>query len=102
MKISRNAMDAIKKYSWPGNIRELQHTLEKAVILCNSETIEPDDLQLYSAAYDAYQRPKSLEEMERLMIIAAIKTKASNMSAAADELGITRQTLYNKLKKYGL
>jgi transcriptional regulator of acetoin/glycerol metabolism len=87
-------------YSWPGNIRELQHTIEKAVILSDSNIIKPDDLypRQTSTADGAFPFT-TLEEMEKQMIQKAIEKNNGNFTAAADQLGVTRQTLYNKLKK---
>lgn len=101
LKINRAAMDKLLKYKWPGNIRELQHTIEKAVILSDSQVLKPDDFfirQLNSGKTE--HQHLTIEEMEKRMIINEIEKCAGNMSSAAEQLGITRQTLYNKIKKY--
>lgn len=100
LKISRHALDKLTEYSWPGNIRELQNTIEKAVILSEDNIIKPEDLYLRPVIREigADSFP-TLEEMEQNMIRAALDKHNGNYTAAAEQLGITRQTLYNKLKK---
>ncbi|MCL1973703.1 MAG: sigma-54 dependent transcriptional regulator [Bacteroidetes bacterium] len=86
-------------YGWPGNVRELQHTLEKAVILSHgTHLIVPDFLQVVHNN----REEETLEEMELRIIKKTLSQYGSNLTAAAGRLGITRQTLYNKMKKYGL
>ena len=93
------------QYPWKGNIRELEHAIEKAVILCDNEQLPPEAFQLQPAtSTSAPLTPTvtTLEEMEVKMISQAIDTYDGNLSAVAAQLGISRQTLYNKMKKYGL
>lgn len=100
---SADAEREMTAYPWAGNIRELQHTVEKAVILCDGEQINPSTLLLRPAPEAQAQAPIStLEEMERTMIAQAMSQLGGNLSAVAQQLGITRQTLYNKIKRYGL
>ncbi len=100
LKINLQAYDKLMNYSWPGNIRELQHTIEKAVILSDSNIIKQDDLYLRETGSVDDSFPfRTLEEMEKQMIRKAIEKNSGNFTAAADQLGVTRQTLYNKLKK---
>jgi DNA-binding NtrC family response regulator len=98
------AMKALELYSWPGNIRELQHTIEKAVILSSSETITAVDLNLSISSKDSSSSTglKTLDELERIALQNALAEHQGNIVQAAKALGITRQTLYNKLKKYGV
>jgi DNA-binding NtrC family response regulator len=99
LKINHQAYDKLLKYSWPGNIRELQHTIEKAVILCETVVIKPDDLYLKPSHVTTHGSSfTTLEKMEKLMIQEAIERNKGNLTAAAEELGVTRQTLYNRLK----
>jgi DNA-binding NtrC family response regulator len=103
LKINQAAQEKLLRYPWPGNIRELQHTIEKAVILSDSDVLKPEDFffkQIISSKYE--DEHLTIEEMEKRMIMSTIEKNAGNMSLAADKLGITRQTLYNKMKKYGL
>ena len=91
-------------HSWPGNIRELQHVVEKAVILSDGERLAPRHFSLSGPRPSDLtgDRMETLEDMERHMIAKAVGDCGGNLSAVASKLGITRQTLYNKLKKYGL
>jgi len=103
MTISDQAMEKLQRYMWPGNVRELQHALEKAVILSDSPTLHPSDFVFRSGETGTTDRNDlTLEEMERLLIADAIQKQEGNLTAVANQLGITRQTLYNKIKRYGL
>lgn len=102
LKINQQAHDKLLKYAWPGNIRELQHTIEKAVILSESNILKPDDFYLRnSGSATSVGAFATLEEMERKMISQALENNNGNFTAAAEQLGITRQTLYNRFKKTG-
>jgi len=99
------ALDAIRSYGWPGNIRELQNVIERAVILCSHEEIDVDMLSIAEAA-ERKARPRigdplSLEEVERSHIRGVMATSPS-LDAAAKTLGIDVSTLYRKRKEYGL
>jgi DNA-binding NtrC family response regulator len=100
MKINHQALEKLMNYSWPGNIRELQNTIEKAVILSETTVIKPEDLYLRPAAeIKSLDSITTLEEMEERMMQIALERNNGNFTAAAEQLGITRQTLYNRLKK---
>ncbi len=102
------AMDRLVKYAWPGNVRELENAVERAVILCMGEYIGERDLPLTVRGTDTTARPAAelagltLEEVERRAIRATLREVDDNKSEAARRLGITRSTLHNKLKRYGL
>lgn len=102
LKISAQALHKLMKYSWPGNVRELQHTIEKAVILSDSGILKPEDFVFKSGNRSAESKLFTIEEMERQMIEAALDKFNGNYTAVANQLGITRQTLYNKIKRYDL
>jgi DNA-binding NtrC family response regulator len=103
LKINQQAFDKLLKYSWPGNVRELQHAIEKAVILSEGNVLKPDDFYFRSNMMaSSTENDLNLEEMEKKLMVTALSRSEGNMSAAAESLGITRQTLYNKIKKYGL
>ncbi|HIU54341.1 MAG TPA: sigma-54-dependent Fis family transcriptional regulator [Candidatus Gallibacteroides avistercoris] len=104
LELSENAAKQITGYPWYGNIRELQHAIEKAVILSENNTLENLDLQLSPEPEkrEISDMNYTLEEMEREMIKSAIAKYEGNLSAVATQLGITRQTLYNKMRKFGL
>ena len=100
LKINQQAVERLFNYQWPGNIRELQHTIEKAVILCESDIIKADDLYLKQLNhFSGNQTFTTLQEMETIMIRQALEKNSGNFTAAAEQLGITRQTLYNRIKK---
>ncbi len=101
--LSASALEALRQYPWPGNIRQLQHTIEKAIILNDKGALVASDFDLPPAcAIDSNPQEQTLEEMERSMIAKTIAECQGNMSAVAKRLGVTRQTLYNKIKKYNL
>lgn len=101
--ISPAAEQLLYNYSWHGNIRELRHVIEKAVILSDSHMLTPDVFSsLQRETVPVQSQPSTLEDMERVMIAEAIRLCNGNLSAASTRLGITRQTLYNKMKRYGL
>jgi transcriptional regulator with PAS, ATPase and Fis domain len=102
LKIGDETMHRLRLGSWPGNIRQLQHSVEKAVILAETDTLKTDDFSPVSDLTSIESTSVSLEEMEKKMIQGALLRNDRNQTAAADQLGITRQTLYNKIKKYGL
>lgn len=97
-----DARKELPEYPWHGNIRELQHAIEKAVIMGEEDSITADTLMLKTNRKKTSHQEifSTLEEMERKMIETAIASHNGNMSAVAEQLGVTRQTLYNKIKKY--
>lgn len=99
LRLSSQAIRKLMKYSWPGNVRELQHTIEKAAILCERDILTSDDFNLRKVS-ETSLTPVSLEAMERQLIETAMDRHNGNLSAVAAELGITRQTLYNKIGRY--
>ncbi len=102
-KINTQALEKLSNYQWPGNIRELQHSIEKAVILSDSAVLGLSDFSFNTASKGVPGNDNTtLEEMEKKLIAESIKRHDNNLSVVASKLGITRQTLYNKLKKYDL
>lgn len=100
LRINDIAEEKLMQYAWPGNVRELQHTLERAVILCEGNILKPTDFILNAKPSQPMPTgPQTLEEMEQIMIANALHSHDGNYSAAAAQLGISRQTLYNKIKK---
>ena len=104
------ALEALLIYPWPGNIRELENAIERAVILCLDEQILLQHLplqvrQAYSADGDrpfAIRPGVTLKNMEKELILSTLKQTENNRTRAAEILGVTRQTLQNKLKEYRL
>ena len=106
-KISEDAMLELKKYPWPGNIRELQHAIERAVIMSDSEEIQPGDLFLQMGDKEHEMGAigldnMNLDDVERAVIKKALDLHEGNISKAADDLGLTRASLYRRLEKHGL
>jgi DNA-binding NtrC family response regulator len=103
LRINQAAQEKLLRYHWPGNIRELRHTMEKAVILSESPVLAPADFFLKTmGSPPIHGEQMTLEEMEKRMIVSSLENSGGNLSRAAESLGITRQTLYNKVKKYGI
>ena len=102
MKISSDAIKKLKKYNWPGNIRELQHIIERTVIMSNSNLLNASDFVLnISESSSLNKNNLNLEEVEKQTIERALKKHGFNVSAAAKELGLGRTTMYRKMTKYG-
>lgn len=107
LKISESAMLRLVKHPWPGNIRELQHAIERAVILSNNSTLEPDDFQFKSSSQREDAQALNLDqfnldEVEKILIRKVLKKCNGNITQAASELGLTRSSLYRRLEKHGL
>jgi transcriptional regulator with PAS, ATPase and Fis domain len=102
MKINTHALEKLSNYSWPGNVRELQHSIEKAVIMSESTTLLPSDFEFRHIQRAAPLNEPTLEEIEKKAIMESLKRNNNNLSEVAKKLGITRQTLYNKLRKYNI
>jgi len=101
--ISPDAMLKLKKYAWPGNVRELQHALERAVIMADSPALQESDFlfnRKSSPTTDA--DTLNLDEVEKAAVAKAIHLHNGNISKAAEELGLTRASLYRRMEKYGL
>ncbi len=101
LKLSPAAQKKLLNHPFPGNVRELQHCIEKAVILCDKPEIETNDFYFRESTIKCEQE-ETIEEMEKRAIAQAIKKCDNNYSLVAKQLGITRQTLYNKIKKHQL
>ncbi|HMV10048.1 MAG TPA: sigma-54 dependent transcriptional regulator [Cyclobacteriaceae bacterium] len=101
--ISPGAADKLKRYAWPGNIRELQHSIERAVIMTDSNSLQESDF-LFSRPVSSSASPETLnlDEVEKAAIVKALSLYSGNISKAADELGLTRASLYRRMEKYGL
>lgn len=100
--VSAEALRRLCSLQWPGNIRQLEHTVEKALIITDSAVLDIRDFDLHESIAVAREEATTLEAMERNAIAEAVKVHNGNMTEVARHLGITRQTLYNKLRKYGI
>uniref|UniRef100_UPI00404B794C sigma-54-dependent transcriptional regulator n=1 Tax=Fulvivirga sp. TaxID=1931237 RepID=UPI00404B794C len=106
MRISPEAITSLQKYHWPGNIRELQHAIERAVIMSDNQTLEVNDFFFLkggqNSSDDVITDNLNLDDVERNVIKRAINIHDGNISKAAKELGLTRASLYRRLEKHGL
>ena len=107
--ITPSAYEALLHHQWPGNVRELEHTIERGVLVTASSEIRPEDLpeQIGSTSRragttDTALPNVTLEELERIALIQVLERTKGNKTEAAQQLGLYRQTLYSKIKKYGL
>ena len=108
--ISPDALELLMDYEWPGNIRELENVIERAIILTKSTMIMPEDLPEFlteakeaeSSQKDSYKLKDALKEPEKDLILKALEAVDWNRNDAAKALGINRTTLYKKMVKYGL
>ena len=103
--IGEEAKCLLMEYEYPGNIRELIHTLERAVILSETNMLQPTDFlfpesekEVEGVVFDNY----NLDDVEKTVIRKALKKHEGNVSHAAKELGLTRTSLYRRMEKYGL
>ena len=103
--IEPGTFEKLKSYSWPGNVRELQHAVERAVIMAEGNMLKPQDFLLIKDQGSSEQvmvEDFNLEEVEKMVLRKALKKHSGNISKAAEELGLTRASLYRRLDKYGL
>ena len=103
--INASAIKKLNHYTWPGNVRELQHAIERAIIMSEASILEADDFILSSPPmktneleFDTF----NLDEVEKSIIVKVLKQNQGNISQAAQELGLTRTSLYRRMEKYGL
>jgi DNA-binding NtrC family response regulator len=100
MKMAPNAMKLLLDYDWPGNVRELENVIERALVIGQGKEIVADDLPFSRKELGPEKFPKSLKIMEQMHIERILEEADWNISRAARELDIDRQTLYNKIEKY--
>jgi two-component system NtrC family response regulator len=99
---SSQAIAAMEHHDWPGNIRELEHRIQRAVIMAEGLKITPEDLELtYSASETGVSLKAAKDSLEREMIMKAVSRNHGNLTRAAAELGISRPSLYNLMEKIG-
>lgn len=100
--LSNSAIDTLKSHHWKGNIRELQHSIEKAIILSDNKILEESDFNLRNQISHFHTETLNLIENEKIIISKALEKFNRNISKTSRELGIDRSTLYDKIKKHGL
>ncbi len=103
--LSSAALKTLNQYHWPGNVRELQHAIERAVIMSDSEILQPEDFiltpkkkKVADFEIDSY----NLDEIEKNIIEKVLKQHQGNITQTATDLGLTRTSLYRRMEKYGL
>lgn len=104
VRIDAATMAKLKKYSWPGNIRELEHAIERAIILADGNKLSTQDFLLNTSKVTESSESEimNLSEMEKRLILKALDKHQGNVTRAAKELGIDRLALYRRMQKYGL
>ncbi|MEE4196283.1 MAG: sigma-54 dependent transcriptional regulator [Bacteroidales bacterium] len=102
IKIQSASYKVLKDYSWPGNIRELMHLIERAVIMCEEKEITAEDFAIKKRNIKPEPKSLNVDEVEKNTIIKALEKNNKNYTKAANELGMGRSTLYRKMKKYGI
>ena len=104
LKIGEEALNSLTDYHWPGNIRELQHALERAVIMGEKNVLEPADFILHNRERSTVVNPESgkIDDIEKAAIVNALNKGYKSMDRVAEEVGLSRSTLYRKMKKFGL
>ncbi len=103
--ISTDAIKKLQQYPWPGNVRELQHAIERAIIMCERDSLQPDDFFLSISKERCTEQDMetfNLDQIEKNVITKVLKQYNGNITQAATELGITRTSLYRRMEKYGL
>jgi two-component system response regulator AtoC len=101
--VSPDALRLLSSYGFPGNIRELQNLIERAVILSEGRVLEPRDFAIQPQERRVQTpKPGTLRELEREAIVAALHRREGKRQVAAEDLGISRRTLLNKIKEYGI
>lgn len=108
--IAKEAMALLSRYSWPGNVRQLEMVLKNASVFAEGPTLHPHDFESFpdilggdpQTSASSSLRGKSLADIEREAIIVALRETSGNKKKAAEQLGIDRRTLYNKLSAYGI
>ncbi len=94
----------LQKFEWPGNIRELQHALERAVIMSDGSILKTSDFQFLTSEESADQRGDdyNLMDLEKWAISNCLKKHGGNVTRTASELGLTRGALYRRIEKHGI
>ena len=104
IRIDASTINKLKRYHWPGNIREFEHAIERAIILTDDNKLSPNDFMLQTSAKASADEDETLNitEMEKRLILKALDKHSGNVTRAAKELGLDRLALYRRLQKYGL
>jgi transcriptional regulator with PAS, ATPase and Fis domain len=105
-RINAGTLKRLQMHNWPGNIRELQHAVERAIIMSEGNILEPEDFFMNETGKENQQdilpANMNLEDTEKMLIRKVVDKYGGNISRAAKELGLTRASLYRRIEKYGL
>ncbi len=104
IRIDKTVMTKLKKYAWPGNIRELQHAIERAVILNEGKVIQSAELLINAGPQPKSKEatPRTMDEMEKQFILESLQQHEGNVTNTARTMGMTRTALYRRMKKHGI
>ncbi|MEZ4931110.1 MAG: sigma-54 dependent transcriptional regulator [Saprospiraceae bacterium] len=105
LKFAAETIKRLQAYNWPGNIRELRHAVERAIILCDGDQLEPNDFMLQNLIEEEGETALpsyNLDDLEKWAVQKSMTRHQGNITRAAEELGLTRAALYRRLEKYGL
>ncbi len=107
LKITKEACDILNAHHWPGNVREIQHTIERGVIMSDGNEIKASDFNLSDIPSVSNKKQQefdslNLQDIEKILVEKALEKHDSNISKAAKELGLTRAALYRRLEKFNL
>jgi DNA-binding NtrC family response regulator len=98
-----SAMMLLRRHPWPGNIRELDHSVERAILMAQESVLRPEDLGLRPAKEGSSRLEEmSLEDVEGFLIRKALERYDGNVSRAAKALGLSRSALYRRLQRHNL
>ena len=102
LTLSPSALSALESYHWPGNVREMSHLMERAVLLAQGSQLEQDDLHLSNIKQNNTLPMMTLEQAEQILIQQALTLNQNNVLKAATALGLTKSSMYRRLEKYGI
>jgi len=102
LHLSPRTGQLLATYSWPGNVRELENKLSRAAIICENQTIEPEDLQLSAASFTELNFKDARDMFERDFVVNLLRRTDYNIAKAALQAGVSRPTLYDLLKKHNI
>ena len=100
---TRGAINALEKYTWPGNVRELENKIRRAVVMAEGAKVTPEDLEIENEEEGQFVGLKEAREaLEKKMVLNALARNQDSISKTADELGVSRPTLYDLMNKFGI
>jgi two-component system NtrC family response regulator len=97
------AVDALESYDWPGNVRELENKIKRAVVMAEGKRVKPEDLDMVDGGpKQGIGLKEAREAIERKLVLSALARNQDNMTKAAEDLGVSRPTLYELMEKLGI